>query len=365
MAFCIDPYSHPDDQRIDASFMYMAGPRRESPMRNRWRTEEKLRDRDHYPRKPQPRSRSPPSRDSRPTSRQRSDYPSRPDRKRQYSPEPRRPPPRRPSLSPVRSPRLPPPRYRPQPDLGFNSRDQSPVRFPKRRRTRSPSPGNWSDREFGDRRRFSRSRSRDRYDQRDTGPPSRRAFSPRRTSPPSRSIPRGPAPDADTYIPERRRPATPPRRGQRRSPTPRRSSSPPLRRRSRTPQNRRFPSRPESPQSRHTSPYPTKRPRGREITPDFARDRRKAYSRTPSIAGEFDQEHMDGPSAPRGNHGNPNYMPRGRGRRPYNSNRGSFRGSPVAGSPYSSHHGSPQSSNSYHGGRGGWETHQQRFSPPL
>lgn len=332
-------------------------------MTDRWRSEENhrnysSRDRGQY------RSRSPPTQSRRPEPHppnrsrfERDDYPHRPNRKREFSPESRRAPPRRSSPSPARSPRLPPARTRYPGDSAFTSRESSPARFAKRRRTRSPSPSDWSERNLGDRRRFSRSRSRDRYEPQ---PSSRRAYSPRRASPSrsNRPVSRGIAPDIDSYIPERRRPGTPPRQRQRRSTSPRpRSLTPPLRRRSQTPP-RRLQSRPDSPSSRYDSPLPARRGRAQDNTSSQRRPR----SRTPSIVGDQDRDLMDGPFTHRGNHGNPNHMPRGRGHRPYNNNRGSFRGSPVAGTPDSSHHGSPQSNASFRGGRGGWESQQYNHS---
>lgn len=349
---------------LDASTSFMARSSRESPMTDRWRSEENHRD---YPSRDrgQYRSRSPPSQSRRPEPHppnrsrfERDELSNRPNRKRDFSPEARRPPQRRPSLSPARSPRLPPTRARYPADSTFTSRESSPARFAKRRRTRSPSPSDWSERNFGDRRRFSRSRSRDRYEPKSAN---RRGYSPRRVSPsrPGRPLSRGVASDIDTYIPDRRRPAASPRQRQRRSPSPRpRSVTPPFRRRSQTPP-RRFPSRPDSPSSRYDSPIPTRRGRGREDTPPT---RGKPRSRTPSLVGDQDRDLMDGTFTLRGNHGNPNHMPRGRGNRPYNNNRGSFRGGPVAGTPASSHHGSPQSNVSFAGGRGGWESQQYNHS---
>lgn len=337
-------------------------------MTNRWRFEENQR-RDSYPPR-RNRNRSPAARrgEARAAGRgrmpvERDDYLPRENRKRDYSAAPRRPPPRRPSFSPARSPRPPPGRSRYPGGSAFSSRESSPARFPKRRRTRSPSPSDWSDRSFDDRRNYSRSRSRERYDPRDTRPGSRRDFSPRRGSPPrlGRPGPRGAAPDVDTYIPDRRRPETPPRLRQRRSPSPRPTSlTPPFRRRSQTPP-RRLLSRAGSPASPYDSPRSRRRGPPRELTPDYP-SRRQAYSRSPSVAGDFDQESMDGPFALRGHHGNPSYMSRGRGHRGYTNNRGSFRGSPVASVPNSSRHGSPHSNASFHAGRGGWEGPQHHFT---
>lgn len=340
-------------------------------MTNKWRSEGNQRNRNHNrPRDREIRSRSPPSRrgEAAPPSAgrgrfERDDYPPRPNRKRDFSPEPRRPPPRRVSLSPARSPRLPPGRSRYPPEPAFDSRDSSPARFAKRRRTRSPSLSDWSERGYNDRRRFSRSRSRDRYEPRDTRPGSRRGLSPPRGSPsrPPRALSRGLAPEIDSYIPERRRPVSPPARQRpRRSPSPRpRSLTPPFRRRSITPP-RRYISRPDSPASRYNSPLPHRRAPPRDITPE-PQLRRKPYSRTPSVAGDFDQEPMEGPYPVRGNYNNQNYAPRGRGQRPYYNSRGTFRGSTVAQSPVSSYHGSPRSDTSYHRGRGGWSP-QQNFN---
>lgn len=354
-------YSH--NLGLDASKSFMA--RSNSPMRDKWREENH---RDHPSRdRGQYRSRSPPSQSRRPEPHptngsrfERNEYLNRSNRKRDFSPGPRRPPPRRSSLSPPpRSPRLPPGRARYPGDSTFTSRESSPARFAKRRRTRSPSPSDWSDRNFGDRRRFSRSRSRDRYEPKSVG---RRGYSPRRASP-SRTlqpVSRSIGSDIDTYIPERRRPAPSPRSRQRRSPSPRpRSITPPFRRRSQTPP-RRFPSRPDSPSSRYDSPLPSRRARTREESPVRAKPR----SRTSSIAGDRDQDHdlMDGPFTIRGNHGNPNHVPRGRGSRPYHNNRGNFRGGQIAGTPGSSHLGSPQSNASFAGGRGGWESQQYNHS---
>lgn len=348
---------------LDASNSFMARSTKDSPMTDRWRSEENhrnysSRDRGQY------RSRSPPTQSRRPEPHpqsrsrfERDDYSHRPSRKREFSPDSRRPPARRPSISPPRSPRLPQARNRYPGDSAFTSRESSPARFAKRRRTRSPSPSDWSERNFSDRRRFSRSRSRDRYEPQ---PSTRRAHSPRRASPSrsNRPVSRGIGQDVDSYIPERRRAGTPPRQRQRRSASPRqRSPTPPLRKRSQSP-SRRFPSRPDSPSSRYDSPLPARRGRPQENTPN----RRKPRSRTPSLAGDQDRDLMDGPFTLRGNHGNPNHVPRGRGHRPYNNNRGSFRGSPVAGTPASSHHGSPQSNASFHGGRGGWESQQHNNS---
>jgi len=356
------------NESLHYSREYMAGQRRGSPMTNRWRSEENHH-RDNYPPRGN-RNRSPAARrgDGRAAGvgrgrSERDDYSSRPNRKRTYSPGPRRPPPRRPSFSPARSPRPPPGRSRYPGGSAFSSRDSSPARFSKRRRTRSPSPSDWSERSFDDRRNFSRSRSRDRYDARDTRPGSRRGFSPRRGSPPrqGRPGPRDIAPEVDTYIPDRRRQATPPRQRQQRSPHPRpRSHTPSYRRRSQTP-----PRRPHSRVGSPSSPYDTPRSRRRgpprEASPEYS-SRRQPYSRTPSVAGDIDQEPMDGPFALRGHHGNPNYISRGRGHRGYNNNRGSFRGSPVASAPNSSRHGSPHSNASYHGGRGGWDGPPQQSS---
>lgn len=340
-------------------------------MTNKWRSEGNPRNRNPPPRQ-RDRSHSPAPPPRRPEHqsagrgrfhRDRNDFSQRPNRKRDFSPESRRNFGRRPSISPARSPnRLPPSRSRYPGDSALSSRDSSPARFSKRRRTRSPSPSDYSDRGFDERRRYSRSRSRDRVDQRDTRPDSRRGFSPRRNSPPrsARKGPRQSASDVDTYIPERRRPASPPSRQRpRRSPSPRqRSTTPPSRRRSVTPPSRRYPSRPGSPSSRYDSPLPSRRD-PRDLTPDPP-VRRKPNSRTPSLVGENDPEPMEGPFAARGNYGHHNPMQRGRGRgnRPYYNNRGGYGGSPVNNAtPNASHQGSPN--HSYHGGRGGWDGPQQ------
>lgn len=363
---------HQYNARAESASLYMASRRGNSPMTNRWRTEGNPRNRNNHgpPRDRGGRSRSPPPRrETHPAGRGRLDrdkYPPRQHRKRDFSPEPRRPPPRRPSLSPARSPRLPPGRSRYPHDSAYTSRDSSPTRFAKRRRTRSPSASDWSDRGFSPRRKYSRSRSRERYEHRDRSG-SRRGFSPRRASPPppprgARPVSRALGPEVDTYIPDRRRPASPPRRGPRRSPSPRpRSLTPPFRRRSITPP-RRYDSRPGSPLARYASPQPDRTRPPRDITPEPA-FRRKPGSRTSSVAGDLGQESMDGSFAIRGHHGHSEYIPRGRGRgqRPYQNTRGSFRGSPVAATPSSSHQGSPQSESSYRGGRGGWNGAQQPF----
>lgn len=349
-----------NNERFEVALVSMAVHRGQSPMTNRWRTEGYSRGRNYNSsRGREARSPSPPTRREGPVPGRgrfdRHDYPPRTNRKRDYSPGPRRAPARRPSVSPGGSPRFQQGRRYPPPGSGYTSRDSSPARFAKRRRTRSPSPSDWSDRGLDDRRHHSRSRSRERYD-RDERPDSRRGYSPRRGSPPrsaGRASARGPPTEVDTYIPGRRRPASPARRGPRRSPSPRpRSISPPHRRRSVTPPARRYPSRPDSPSSYYDSPLPNRRGQARDLAPEPTY-RGKVYSRSPSPV-DFDRESMDGPFAARAHHANPHHFPRGRGQRPYYNNRGSFRGSPVAGSPNGSHHGSPQSSSSFRGGRGAW-----------
>lgn len=342
-------------------------------MTNKWRGDGNPRNRNPAPRQ-RNRSQSPTAPPRRPDphsagrgrfNRNRNDFQQRPNRKRDYSPDQRRNIARRPSISPARSPnRLPSSRNRYPGDSAYSSRESSPARFSKRRRTRSPSPSDYSDRGFDDRRRYSRSRSRERVErpeQREARPGSRRGFSPRRSSPPrsARKGPRAAASDVHTYIPDRRRPASPPSRQRpRRSPSPRpRSITPPSRRRSVTPPSRRYPSRPGSPSSRYGSPLPNRRgPRDQTPEPPA---RRKPISRTPSVAGDNDQEPMEGSFATRGNYGHQSHMQRGRGHRPYYNNRGAYRGSPVNNAtPTTSHQGSP--THSYHGGRGGWDGPQQQ-----
>ncbi|KAK5088113.1 serine/threonine protein kinase, CMGC, CDC2/CDK subfamily [Lithohypha guttulata] len=367
----VDHQNNLDNDLHEPARLSMAVRQGKPPMTNKWRTEGNQRNRNQRPpREREGRSRSPLSRriEGPPPGRdrfERDDFQNRPTRKRDHSSGPRRPPPRRTSLSPAESPRPQPGRRYHPPESAYTSRESSPTRFPKRRRTRSPSRSDWSDRGFDDRRRFSRSRSRERFDPRETRPGSRREFSPRRSSPPrpaGRPAPRHAPPEVDTYIPERRRPVSPPRRGPRRSSSPRqRSITPPFRRRSPSPPSRRYPSRPGSPSSYHDSPLPSRRGPPRKFTPE-PQYRGKPVSRTPSPAGEFDRESMDGPFAVRGHYGNPNYVPRGRGQRLYHNNRGSYRASSIAVSPNSSHHGSPQSNTSYRGGRGGWNGPQQPYN---
>lgn len=253
---------------------------------------------------------------------------------------------RKPSRSPPRSPRpkhtYPPPGRLPE-DRTARPRNFTPARFPKRRRTRSPSPAG-SDRFGSESLRLGR--DRDHTNSHDRRSRISRSRSPYRGSPPRRPRPdpRSRGPDREPYAAVGSLEHTLPSRRNRRSPSPLASPKPSSSRRidpihstldSRISPTRSFPPLKCSAIDKGETP---------------AKDSRPA-SRTPSVAEDIDNHSMDGHYPMRGNYG----IHRGQSRPFVDTRQPQFGGSPpYSSNPNSSYHGSPQANSPYHNQRGGW-----------
>ena len=368
----------------------MARSRWTPPMRDHWRVEEDARDRaapryresngsERRPRTPpfarredlEDRYRGTESRAThsyRPSSNRESVRESRHSHNRKASPSPRR------GSKPKQSS---PQRFRGLEYRIAHSRDPSPTKPLKRRRTRSPSPAR-SDRYVPSRRRASR--SRDRSEPRERRPVgANRAFSSRRSWP--NRDPRSERwlqiPSSDSYVPshrrrDRSRSRTPPRNFDRRSRSPRRlSRSPPAR----SPLPRRDRKVKADNEARELSPYSTRVLKTEKLlldndgrSPDKTMnhpqriqsivDNSSLSTQGQTYQGGHDAVGSHGPM--RGNFGthSNNLMHQNRPPRPVVDTRSSYQGSPPFMTPNSSYHGSPQSGSPFHGNRGGWGGNQ-------
>jgi CTD kinase subunit alpha len=242
-------------------------------------------------------------------------------------------------------------------------RNESPYPPSKRRRTQSPSPAR-SDHYVPD--RPNDNRSWPRSDSRGRRPaPIDRAFSPRRASPArTRPSSRGEPPSIDSYVPGRDRYDSPPPpiRTQRK-----RSRSPPHRR-ARTPPPRKEPAKQSKLPARELSPYSARLQKTKELSlrkpnqkdPNTIPVVRRGGSPSASYKHNRDEDETESMAGYNQNYGVHNNVNRGN-LRPWVDTRQNYGGSPPFHTPNSSYQGSPQSGSPYHGGRGGWNGHQQHF----
>ncbi|EXJ93993.1 CMGC/CDK/CRK7 protein kinase [Capronia coronata CBS 617.96] len=337
----------------------MARSRQSPSMKSRWRAEDDPRERhSHRSRerdrdRGRPRPHSPPStlrreqpesygeRDPTPRSQRRSH------KKWQSSRDHRKLHDRQPSLSPPRSPKprhpLPPPE-RPSGDRAARPRNFSPARFPKRRRTRSPSPPG-SERFGSEALRSGRGRDYPIFhDRRSRSPRSR---SPHRGSPVRKSRPesrsRKANPETNVLV----------GRHDRRSLSPLTSPRPSSPR----PNHHKHPSTGPGNSSTKSFPPPKRPAPGKG---EASAQNSHSGSKTPPVADDIDDRSMDGHYPMRANYG----MHRGQQRPFIDPRQQQFGGSPpYSSTPNSSYHGSPQANSPYHNQRGGWGGAQGQHGP--